>query len=338
MIKENQKFLNRLFVAFDALCILLALILSWHVRFKSGLLQVSGLILGFDDYVKPAIFILPVYLVLYYVFKLYKPYRFKNFTEEFINIINSNIVGILIFILFLYLFKIVDYSRFVLFLFAINCTLITALERISIRFFLRNIRRKGFNLKHILIVGYSSLSDELIERFHRNKQWGYSVVGILDDNSTDVKRFSKYLNKVDPLTYSQVAASSGAGEKIIGKIDKLECILNTNKIDEVFITLDIREYEKLNHIINVCEKCGVRAQIVPDYIKYLPSKPYVEELDGLPIINLRYIPLDNIINKITKRVFDIIVSLMCIIISSGLCVCRITGIVNPFVINVCIRN
>ena len=57
---------------------------------------------------------------------------------------------------------------------------------------------------------------------------------------------------------------------------------------------------KLKDIIFTCEKLGVRAQIIPSYYKYLPAKPYVEEIGGIPLINMRYIPLDNLLNKFIK--------------------------------------
>ena len=99
-------------------------------------------------------------------------------------------------------------------------------------------------------------------------------------------------------------------------IDKMQFYLDNYDIDEVFITLPIDEYNKLGHIINICEKSGIRTQIIPDYYKYIPAKPYVEEVDGLPIINIRYIPLDNLANKMIKRFFDISISLISIVLFS----------------------
>lgn len=87
-------------------------------------------------------------------------------------------------------------------------------------------------------------------------------------------------------------------------------------IDEVFITLDIGKYNKMKNILDLCEKYGVRIQIIPAYYKYIPSKPYLEEIDGIPVISARYIPLDLISNKIIKRLFDIICSSILIILFS----------------------
>ena len=131
------------------------------------------------------------------------------------------------------------------------------------------------------------------------------------------------MNEKDKELFSQINK--------IGSIDDLEDIFSKEDIDEVFITLNIKEYEKLGKIINKSEKYGIRTEIIPDYSKYIPARPYVEELDGLPVINIRYIPLDNLVNKFLKRAIDIIGSLILIILFSPImiCVAIFTKITSP---------
>lgn len=329
MIKENQKYLNRIFIITDSLIILFSFILSWYIRFKSGLIGLDNEYLSFQSYLLPIIFALPVYLIVYYLFKLYEPYRYKDIVTEFINILKANIISVSIFILILFIFKMVDYSRFLLFIFVVNSILITFLERILVRYTLRKIRKKGYNLKHILIIGYSNLTNELVERFNSNRHWGYNVLGILDDNKgankTKLKGEISAIHKIENEVADEIALTSSTPIKVLGKISELESTLNGKNIDEIFITLNLKEYDKLSYIISVCEKHGIRTQIVPDYLKYLPAKPYVEEINGLPIINIRYVPLDNLVNRSIKRLFDILSSLFGIIIISPIII--ITAII-----------
>ena len=180
------------------------------------------------------------------------------------------------------------------------------------------MRAKGYNQKHVLIVGCSELTIRFLERINRNKQWGYNVVGLVDDGV-----YMPKMNEKDKELFSQINK--------IGSIDDLEDIFSKEDIDEVFITLNIKEYEKLGKIINKSEKYGIRTEIIPDYSKYIPARPYVEELDGLPVINIRYIPLDNLVNKFLKRAIDIIGSLILIILFSPImiCVAIFTKITSP---------
>lgn len=319
MIKENQKFLNRLLVYFDIISMLLAFVLSWYIRFESGLMK-SKDFMSFNDYLIPVIFAIPVYLIIYSFFRLYTPYRTKNIFEEFLNVFRANVLGILILILVLYLIKKIDYSRYFLFIFASCNTIITTMERSILRSVLKKMRKNGHNIKHILIVGYSNLTEEFLKRIKKNRQWGYHVIGILDDNKKlNVNKYKGCTNftEYERTTEEEVAAAVQNTE-IIGNINSLGYYLENFSIDEVFITLNIKEYDKLGRIINMCEKSGVRTEIIPDYYKYIPAKPYVEEVDGLPIINIRYIPLDNLGNNLLKRFFDIVCSFLLIALLSPL--------------------
>ena len=141
--------------------------------------------------------------------------------------------------------------------------MITA-ERNAIRMVLRSMRTRGYNQKHILLVGYSGAAEGFVDRVRSNPQWGYNIRGILDDNR---ERGSQY-----------------DGVKIIGTIDDLEYILEQNSLDEIAITLSLGEYEKLRRIVALCEKAGVHTKFIPDYGNIIPTIPYMEDLQGLPII------------------------------------------------------
>jgi Undecaprenyl-phosphate glucose phosphotransferase len=163
-----------------------------------------------------------------------------------------------------------------------------------VRSLLFRIRSNGHNLKYLLIIGAGGLARKTIRAVRENKTLGYKIVGILDDNILEGK--------------------SVEGIPIIGTIPDLESKIAEHQVDEIIITLPLKEYDKLKYVIKICEKSGVRTQIIPDYFRYIPSRPLMDEIDGLPLINIRYVPLDSIINSAVKRVFDIIMSLIGILL------------------------
>ena len=237
---------------------------------------------------------IPIYLIIYDFKRLYNSERMMFLSNEIWNIVVSNFIGIIIFIGVLFVSKQIHYSRKLLFIFYITSTLLTCLERFIFRKVLRKLRKKGYNKKYTVFIGYSSSTDKFYDLIKKNKHWGYSVCGIFDDYKEDYEEL-----------------------KYLGKIDTLEDYLEANRdIEEIIITLEINEYDKLKGIIEACEKMGVRAQIIPSYTKYFPAKPYVEEIGGVPLINLRYIPLDNIVNRFVKRTVDIIGSIVALILAS----------------------
>jgi len=182
-----------------------------------------------------------------------------------------------------------------IYFFMINIVL-EEIERLMIRAFLRSIRKNGYNQKHILLVGYSKAAEQYIDRIKQNPQWGYNIRGILDDN---IARGTMY-----------------KGVKVIGSVGNLSYILPENKLDEIAITLGLEEYYKLEKIVAECEKSGVHTKFIPDYGNIIPTRPYTEDLLGLPVINIRYVPLSNTFNALIKRLTDIIGSIICIIIFS----------------------
>ena len=294
MIKENQKHFNRLHVVLDAFVIIIAYFIAWMIKFL--FLDGSVGALPFRIYAAAILPIVPVYLLLYYLFSLYTPKRVQGRRLEMWNIIKANTVGIALILGVLYLIKMMHFSRELLAIFYFVNILLETGVRNLIRYFLRSMRKKGYNLKHILLVGYSHAAEEYIDRIIANPQWGYKIRGILDDH---VEAGTEY-----------------KGVKVLGRIANLMVILPQNRLDEIAITLGLNEYYRLEEIVALCEKSGVHTKFIPDYNRVIPTKPYTEDILGLPVINIRHVPLTNTYYAFLKRLMDIVGSVCAIVIFS----------------------
>ena len=311
MIKDNQKHFNRLHVVIDAFVIALSYILAWLIKFEGPFAAGSVKALSFQQYMILLIGIVPGFLILYYAFNLYTPKRVQGRRLELANITKANTIGVFLVIGALYVLKQLDYSRAVLFIFyAINIVAETAVRNI-IRYVLRDMRKKGYNQKHVILVGYSRAAVEYIDRVLQNPQWGYTIHGILDDNVE--------------------AGTTYKGIKVIGKIANLMVILPENRLDEIAITLGLSEYYRLEEIVALCEKSGVHTKFIPDYNNIIPTKPYTEDILGLPVINIRHVPLSNTFNAMVKRLMDIVGSIFGIIVASPimLLACLLIKLTSP---------
>ena len=89
-----------------------------------------------------------------------------------------------------------------------------------------------------------------------------------------------------------------------------------NLLDEIAITLGLNEYYKLERIVAMCEKSGVHTKFIPDYSNIIPTKPYTEDLQGLPVVNIRHVPLTNTFNMMMKRIVDFFGAVGAIVIFS----------------------
>ena len=302
MIKDNQTRLNRLHVLLDALVIAAAYVFSWFMTLKSGLFgaDMEAGILPTWFYMRVLVVIVPVYLLLYTIFHLFTPKRVQGRRQEFANICKANIIGLFLFGTILYLGRKNPYlrefsARLIAGFFLTNITAET-LERNLIRTVLRTMRAKGYNQKHIILVGYSRAAEGYIDRVLANPEWGYRVRGILDDH------------KQWGYDYR--------GIKVIGTLKDLKPILDMNRLDEIAITLSLKEYGGLEQIVAVCEKSGVHTKFIPDYNKVIPTKPYTEDLQGLPVINIRHVPLNDPLNAAMKRVVDVFGAIVALILFS----------------------
>ena len=296
MIKENQKHFNRLQVVIDAFVIALSYFLAWVIKFYVPFLNDNVGRLPFRVYMSALLFIVPGYLILNYAFNMYTPKRMQGRRLELSNIIKANTIGMFLFVGVLYLVKQIDFSRHVIFIFYVVNIFLETLSRNLIRLGLRQMRSKGYNQKHVILVGYSRAAEEYIDRILANPQWGYKVRGILDDHIE--------------------AGTEYKGIKVLGRIANLMVILPQNHLDEIAITLGLNEYYRLEQIVALCEKSGVHTKFIPDYNRIIPTKPYTEDILGLPVINIRYVPLSNTFNALIKRIMDLGGALAAIVLFS----------------------
>lgn len=265
---------------------------SWYLRFKSGLFVQDAGVLPAKTYFSALFLIIPGYLLLYSIFQLYMPRRVKSYRKELMDIIRANGIGFMIFILVLYFIKQEHFSRQMLCIFFfINISLEFA-SRYLIRTILWKMRKQGLNQKHILMIGESQMAEQYMDRLRENPKWGYQVFAHLKDE------------------------------------EKLERILEGNELDEVVIALRAEDYGKLERIVDVCEKAGVHTKMIPDFGNVISTRPYIEDVQGIPVIHVRRVPLNIMRNRAAKRAVDLIGATVAIILFSP--VMLLTALVVAF--------
>ena len=311
MIQDNQKNFSRLHMLIDALVISGSYLCAWALRFVGPFAGSAVRTLSFQQYMLLLIFIVPGYLLLYHAFTLYTPMRMQGRRLVLANILKANTLGFLLILSFLQMINEGDFSRLTILLFYVINICAGWGVRMLIFSLMRDMRKRGLNQKQVILVGYSRATEEYIDRILMNPQWGYVIRGILDDNVP--------------------AGTVYKGIKVIGRIANLMVILPASRLDEIAITLGLSEYYRLEEIVALCEKSGVHTKFIPDYNKIIPTKPYTEDILGLPVINIRYVPLSNTFNALVKRCMDIVGSIAAIIVSSPvmLVLCVLIKLTSP---------
>ena len=220
--------------------------------------------------------------------RLYAERRSNKFSEEIVFILYSLILfGILITSSAFFLRDYLAFSGlfFITFLSVLFVT--EAVAKYIIRKLLHAAIFQGDFFENVLIVGVTPSAMELYETINRYYYYGYKCYGFIDDNTAKLN-----------------------GSRYLGKLDALESILKEGNIDEVMITLPANEALQIKSCLALCDMYKTKARIVPDLQQYVDASVQVNNIGLLPVINIRALPLDKPENKILKRSFDIVFSLL----------------------------
>lgn len=289
MIQKNQKKLNRLNVLSDAVLIVLCyLFASWLwldvIKNKAGnMAALSSLnargILAAVIYAVWTVFLLTL-------FRVYHTSRVHRTGRESARILAGNAIALATAASALFLFRLQDFSRGVLAVYFLSSSAVLIGKRKILRFLLRRMRARGYNLKHMLVVGGGKLAQRYMQNVKAEPSLGIHV--------------EQCLTPDDSL------------------LEKLESRLHGAGIDEVILALAPDELGVTADVIQVCEKCGTKISVIPFYNDVIPTQPTIDTVGNLKLIQLRTTPLDEPVNALTKRAFDIVVSGLLLVILSPL--------------------
>jgi Undecaprenyl-phosphate glucose phosphotransferase len=291
----------------DLSCTLVVFMAAYWLKFYSGLLPSYNSV-SFSTYLLwGTIYSFSAVLIGFY-FQFYSPKRRKNYSYEVLRILQIQTISFLGLLSLFFFTREVHISREFLAIFFFMNFIAIASYRYWVKSILASFRRKGFNKRFVLIVGAGSVGRSFYSNLQQHPDLGYEVVGFLDDYQEEHALEHQYM------------------KPIIGRLDALKQKLDRMPIDEVIIALPLEAHAKYAEIIEICERTGVKTLIIPDFFDLLPARPFFDNFAGIPLINVRDIPLDELSNRILKRWFDIAFSLVAILITSPIMLFTIIGL------------
>ncbi|MDP2302676.1 MAG: undecaprenyl-phosphate glucose phosphotransferase [Ignavibacteria bacterium] len=218
---------------------------------------------------------------------LYDEFRSRNFSFEVIVLIKNLFVTTISLIIIIFLLKETLFSRIFILYFTLFALLLLTLQRLILRKLLNQLRKRGRNLRNLLIVGAGDVGKNFFETIHENPQFGYRVIGFLDDS---IKAF---LNG-----------------KYLGNLNQLDTVLSNRHIDDVIVALPNYASERLEWVITTCEKYTTRVKIIPDYFKFTSGRYDVSLFGSFPIISVRTDRINEFHWQLIKRTADLVISIL----------------------------
>jgi FlaA1/EpsC-like NDP-sugar epimerase len=243
---------------------------SWLLAYTIRFHTLFGSPLGVPEpsrYLWPILFALPVWAWLMRSRRLYEPQRTGSLVSEAGAVVAACSVGVVLLLaadaaLRLYL------SRSVLALFWAFSIVSVAGSRVCIRSVLRRLRRRGYNLRYALVIGAGELAEQVMERIHAHPEAGLRVVGALSDDPRMLRRTLQ-------------------GVPVLAPVEAIREVMSRQRIDQILIALPREQSALVGKILKDLEDEVASVRLVPDLLSFMTLRSTVEELDGLPVINLR---------------------------------------------------
>ena len=289
MIQRNQRLLNRLNALSDAGLVLLSYLLATWLwldvisRDQVNLAHIRGLRSG-------ALLAALIYaawtVLLLWSFRIYRTSRTHQARLQTGRILAGNAIALLTAAAGLYLFRLQDFSRGVLAVYFVISSGALIAKRAVLQAVLRYARSRGYNLKHMLVIGGGEMARRYIRNVESRPWLGIHVAGCFPPDEALLSRLEKRLH--------------GVG------------------IDEVILALEPEEVGVTQDVIEVCEKCGTKICVIPFYNDVIPTRPTIDMVGEIKLIQLRTTPLDDPLNAFVKRAFDAAVSLLLLVLLSPL--------------------
>ncbi|MBP5707172.1 MAG: hypothetical protein J6W76_07785, partial [Spirochaetales bacterium] len=257
MLKENSNFFLAILTICDLLVFFLAYIAAAYLNVG---LQMFGSV---KDFVIPIV-LNSFFLLIYEKFEFSHSYRFRPFSLIFKNLLLLYMVVVSV-IYTLMLTGFYKYTNKFVIIYTGIFLSIFLFARLCIKIFLHIIRSHGYNFRRYLIIGAGKVGLSFYRKIKRNNRLGIRIIGFLDDNPDIMNHTGReYTDEVKKL--------------ILGGTEKLENVLKTIAVDDVVLALPMYADKKIVEITNLCEKYGVKAELIPDYFKIITRDPSMRQI------------------------------------------------------------
>ncbi|MCC7123242.1 MAG: undecaprenyl-phosphate glucose phosphotransferase [Acidobacteria bacterium] len=295
---------NRLLVAFhvltDAVLGVVAFLFAYIIRFDSGLIPVTRGYPPLEQYVNVLPFVAVIVPLGFHLQGLYRLRRGRSRIDDFFNVLVGSIFAVVLGVMGTLYFQayyvpdelkdrgVYEVSQVVWGLFLLSNITLGYLSRKFIREALERRWIAGVGLRRVLIAGAGELGRMVADKILEHRELGYQIVGFVDDRAGG-----------DHLGYR--------GLPLLGSIADAAEVVTREKVDHLYVALPLEEHMKLLDLVETTSREGVDVKVVPDLLQFIALRARLEDLDGVPVINLNDVPLQGV-NALIKRAMDIALS------------------------------
>jgi len=308
MVRRYNRLLVLFHVCSDAFLAISAFIIAYTLRFHTGLIPITKGTPPLRQYVNLLPFIAALVPLAFNLQGLYRLRRGRSRVDDFFAVFVGSILAVVFGIVAtLYVQTyfattaarargIWEVSQVVWAIFLVLNTLLTFASRELVREVLERRWRAGIGLKRILIAGSSELGRLVADKILEHRELGYQIIGFVDDRAAD-----------DHLGYR--------GLPLLGTLAEAPEIAAREGIDHLYVALPPEQHVKMLELIENTSQEMIDVKVVPDLLQVIALRARLEDLDGVPVININDVPLQGL-NSAVKRLIDIGMSAVALVIAA----------------------
>ena len=318
MVKRYNRLLVAFHIVVDATLAMVAFILAYLLRFETGLIAVTRGLPPIEQYLNVLPFIAVVVPLGFHLQGIYRLRRGRSRIDDFFNVLVGSIFAVVLGVVSTLYFQAYyvpdelkdrgayEVSQIVWAIFLVCNIAFAYLSRKYIREALERRWAAGVGLRRILIAGAGELARVVADRILEHRELGYQIVGFVDDRAGG-----------DHLGYR--------GLPLLGSLADAAEIVARERVDHLYVALPLEEHMKLLDLIESTSREGVDVKVVPDVLQFIALRARLEDLDGVPVINLNEVPLQGV-SAFVKRSLDVMIS------SAALTTMAIPGLIISWII------
>jgi Undecaprenyl-phosphate glucose phosphotransferase len=286
VLRKHSQFFESVLLLADLAAVAACWLVAYGYRFFLDPIPAPRGIPSLRPYLLLLLPMVLIWPIAFRLFGLYRPRRIGTRLAEVMEIAKACSVSVLTLTALTFFIRGFEFSRLVLlyfwFLSIVGLSLMRGLFREGLRF----LRRRGYNLRYAVLVGWGDVAEEVLRGLDRHPELGIRMRGCF----------------LDP------AAGIAPGDlPVLGGLDSLPKALREESIDHVFIALPLEASSRLPDILKGVEDVPVDVRVIPDTLRYVSLRGGIEEFEGLPIIQLQGSPVFGW-DRVLKRTFDVVVA------------------------------
>ncbi|MFA5926879.1 MAG: undecaprenyl-phosphate glucose phosphotransferase [Patescibacteria group bacterium] len=300
-MKRSELFFASIQIPVDIVMIITAFVLAYYIRIDLEVVPAFSDI-GLREYLRYSLYLMPAWIILLGLNDLYGIGNTRSFWKELYRIFSASSTAMLILIVAIFLSRSLFFSRLIL-IFTWGLSVFTlAFGRLLIRAIRSYLFRFKIGVSNTLVIGDNGSAEKIIQFISRDKNCGYNICGILTIDGRPSKN----------------------GLKVLGALDELGDVMTKYQVDDVIVTDgSIRKSNGLD-ILQLCADRHASFRYVPDLLALATKNVSLGLVGSTPVMALQPIPLDGW-GRVTKRILDILFSLVALLLSSPLLIFAAVG-------------